>query len=648
MAEAAIEQAKSTVLVGDPRDQASQLGALVMDLRSRRRTVESRWIDFHQAWRGIKTRSFFKSEVFSTFIPYARRAIEKNVIKLCQMLLPSPEFFEVYPGAEYDDQAGKQAESVRAYMLYLFAKRIRIKSIVGQLGRSYYLYGRAVAKTGVRVEYVGTMPEVWPTLRAVDPFTFYTWPETVASIDDAEVVAEDHRMPWDVFKAHMDAGRLMDVPPIRELVEPDWPWYLDQRLGTSGFSTPGMTSGSTDKIDENKKPPKFLAITEVWYREDGRWVMCWLLWNCASGPKIVRRFDPELGRHPYRMAVARQLPGEQYTTGLMDDLEPLQVLAADQWDMTLEGQATSFAPIAVIDPMFLGRSAQFKYTPRAKWFAPTDGVKFLEAPDTAKSGYMGIQATTSLIESFSADNPISNGMPMRGMPRAGFAVSSMMNLAMADIKDAAQTFEDELLTPVMGDLFANTVLYVPDDQKFRIPGTKDFPGRTLTPMDLAGDYDFRWVGSLQSQDMQVRSQRLITTLQVLGKMAPTVQQDLAGKGKKVNWEALYKRVWRDGLGERGADNIIIDMTPEEIEAMKAAQNKPEPPKVSVSVKGEIDPILATELAAGVPPGSTNPVPPTTPEALKGTEGGGQTTKAPASEADMGKRISRNMAEKASS
>jgi len=187
-----------------------------------------------------------------------------------------------------------------------------------------------------------------------------------------------------------------------------------------------------------------------------------------------------------------------------------------------------------------------------------------------------------------------------------------------------------------------TVLFVPPEQVFRIPGTKDYPGRSVNAGQLSGDYDFRWVGSLQSQDMQVRSQRLVTTLQVLGKMAPTVSADLAAKGKKVHWEALYKRVWRDGLGERGADNIIIDMTPQEIQAMQAQQNKPEPPKVSVSLKGDIDPLLAAELAAGQPPGTLE-APPQRPPS-DGTPG--PAGKAPSDEAELGQKVSRGMAEKA--
>jgi hypothetical protein len=622
----------------DPRDEAQQLGALVRDLRSRRLPIEQSWLDFHKAWRGIRTRSWFKSEVFQNFIPAMRRAIEKNVIKVSQMLLPSPEFFEVFPADELDDRAGDAAESVRAFYLYLFAKKIKIKSLVTQLVRTYELYGRAIVKTGVKIEQIAGVKTVWPSARAVDPFTIYHWPETVPSYEDAVVIAEDNLMPYETWQSHVRAGNVINVPPVNELTEPAWPMYWGERLNISGMPSPSNTGGGTQpQKDGEANPPKFMAITEVYFLKNDAWEMRWLLWNCADGPRIVRRYTPVTGRHPYRGAIARQLPGEAYTTGMGDDLEPLQVLYNDQWNMTLEGQAMSFAPIAVIDPSLMGRSGNFKYAPRAKWFCDPQSTTFLQAPDTSKSGYLGLNVTMQLIESFSADNPISNGMPTRGMPRAGFAVSSMVNLAMADVKDAAQTIEDDILTPMMGDLFVITQLLVPEEQKFKIPGSRAFPrAQQLSLADLAGDYEFRWVGSLQSQDMQVRAQRLISTLGTLAKLQPFLQQDLATKGKRINWEGLLKRVWRDGLGERGADSIIVDMTPQEIQAMQAQQNQRPVPKVSVSLKGELDPLVSKDLAEGVDPRQD----PAT------SAGPGSVPKAPTSDLDMERRSSRADAESA--
>ena len=616
----------------DPRDEASQLGSLVKDLRSRRLPIEQNWLNYHKAWRGISTRSWFQSEVFRNFIPAMRRAIEKNVIKVTQMLLPSPEFFEVFPGDEYNPAEGQKTESVRNFYRYLFAKKIKIKSLVSQLARTYELYGRAISKQGVKVESVAGVKMVWPTARAVDPFTLYHWPETVSSYEDAVVVAEDHLMPYATWESFVANQVVENVPPVRELTEPAWPWYWGERLNITGIPSPSNTAGGTaPQRDGEANPPKFMAITEVYFLKNDAWQMRWLLWNCADGPRIVRKYTPPTGRHPYRGAIARQLPGEAYTTGMGDDLDPLQVLLNDQWNMTLEGQAMAFAPIAVIDPSLMGRTSQFKYAPRAKWFCDPQSTTFLQAPDTAKSGYQGIGVTTQLIESFSADNPISNGMPQRGMPRAGFAVSSMVNLAMADVKDAAQTIEDDILTPMMADLFVITQLMVPDEQKFKIPGSRNFPrAQQLSLADLAGDFEFQWVGSLQSQDMQVRAQRLISTLGTLAKLQPFMQQDLAMHGKRVNWEGLLVRVWRDALGERGADSIIVPMTPQEMQAVQAQQNARPVPKVSVSLKGELDPLVSKDLAEGVDPRQD----PAT------AAGPGSVPKAPSSDLDMERRSSR--------
>ena len=619
---------ESQVQAPDPRDKAQQLGALVKSLRSRRLPKEQEMLRGWNAWRGVKTRSFFKSEIFDNFVPVARRAIEKNVIKATQMLMPSPDFFEVFPGNEMDAAAGDRAESVRAFFTYLLRKRIKTKALISQLMRTFYMYGRGIVKTGIVVEHnAAGLASVWPTARAVDPFCFYTWPETVPALDDASVIVEDHLMPWDRWEELREQGRLKNLPPLREYVEPEFPSHWAERLHVSGIPTPGSTGGDVDaRKDEEVRPPKFVWISEVWYREKGLWKMCWLLWSCTTGPLIVREFIPRTMRHPYRMGVARMLPGESYTTCMMDDLEPLQVLYNDQMNMTLEGQATAFAPPAVIDPMLISRAGQFKYGPRQKWFCAVDGVKFLETPDTSANGYKGLATTMSLIESFSSDNPMSNGMPTRGMPRAGFAVSSMMNLALSDIKDASQTIEDDVLTPMMADLHALTLAYVPPDQIFRIPGTRNHPvAQQIAPWELDGDFEFQWVGSLQSQDQQVRAVRMQTTIQTFAKAGPLLQQDLAAQGKKLNWELMATRMWRDALGERGADSIVIPMTPQDMQNMAQAQQAASKPKVSVSLKGEIDPVVARDLVddgqvnnSGGAPVAMGPGPdkkaPTTPEA----------------------------------
>jgi hypothetical protein len=263
---------------------------------------------------------------------------------------------------------------------------------------------------------------------------------------------------------------------------------------------------------------------------------------------------------------------------MMDDIEPLQVLLNDQVNAMLEGQVTNFAPPAAINPDMVGRADSLVFRPRAKWIVNPEGVKWLETKDTTRSALQGIGWTMTQMDASSGSNAMTEGMPARNMPRAGFAVSSLLNLSMADIRDAAQMIEDMILSPLLGDVFRLAQEYVPTSQILRIPGTQNWRAHTLSKEDLAGDWHFQWVGSLQFQDTQVRAQRLVATLGVLGKMGPQLQQELQSQGKRVNYTALIKRIWRDGLGERGADSIIeaipqMDMQRLQMQQMLAAQMK---------------------------------------------------------------------------
>ena len=190
-----------------------------------------------------------------------------------------------------------------------------------------------------------------------------------------------------------------------------------------------------------------------------------------------------------------------------------------------------------------------------------------------------MQVTMGLMDSFSGSNPLAEGSPTRNLPKAGFAVSSLLNLSLADIRDTAQMMEDEILTPSLHDIFQTMVEFTPAKQVFKIAGTQNWPAQRLTIADLEGDWSLRWVGSLQSQDYQVKAQRMMAALQGLGKMAPYIMSDMARRGKRINFEALLRRLWREGLGERGADSLVEDMKPEEqimraMEMLQGAQGMP--------------------------------------------------------------------------
>lgn len=545
------------------RELAGQLEPLVRDLHTRRLPLDERWILFWAAYSGRSYRTQFNSEMFRHFIPAARRAVERFAIRAAQMVVPSADFFEVFPG-DIDAPGGdKEANAIRSWLRYVLIKRVKAYVLARTCFRMWCLYGRVITKTGVEVvniqEQSGeTVTQVWPTVRVVDPFYFYAFPETTSDPQKLQVMVEDMMIPWDTYESLGKAGAVTTI--LRsDLTKPEWPQHQTRRLQGQSLTEPS-TAQSDEKTDDLVS---FVAISEVWMRREGRWQRVWIAWNITGGARVVR-FNPRpFPVPPYRIAIARDLPSEHYTTSMMDDLEPMQVLLNDQFNMALEGQATNFSPPVVIDPNRVYRHSSLVYRPRAKWLADPDAIKFFEPRDITKFAYQGIQFTMGLMDSFSGSNPLAEGQPTRNLPRAGFAMTSLLNLSLADIKDAAQVVEDCIFTPTLGDLYRLTVEYADPRQIIRIPGTQDWPARRFQVSDLVGDWDFQWVGSLQAQDMQVKSQRMVSVLAMLGKVGPTVLQDLQMRGKRLNWEAILKRIWRDGLGERGLDKIVEDMTPQE-------------------------------------------------------------------------------------
>jgi hypothetical protein len=561
------------------RDETLEhLRAAVPDIRKRRQPLENEWLLNHHCWRGQKTRWYFEGST-DHYIPAARRAIERNVTRARKQLIPTQEFFEVYPWSEAEPDADVRAENVRAYLLYVLVRHMKMRLWLDQIFRSYYLYGRSIVKNMIKFvdlpfmsQYPSGRPkpatstQVWPFSRVVDPFAFYVWPETASTLDDFVLIFEDVLMPYEEYRSLSERpGSDIDEIPRGELLRAAWPPRHTQRLNIGGFVEPSATaSGGEEKAQQGSE---FVQLSECYLKRKAQWVRSWIVWNVVNGPKQTRYGVLAYPEPPYRFSFARTLPGEGYGTSIMSDLEPLNVWLNDEVNMTQEARLTAMFPPTLINPSAIFREESLIHRPRAKWFVDPSGVNMPSLPDTSRIGVDGVRSVMNILDSFSGSNPLAEGQPQRGMPRAGFAVSSLVSLSLADITAICEVIEDDILTPTLTDLHRLAVLFTPSDQLLSIPAVMGLNQRQLTPIDLYGDWTFRWVGSLQSQDFQVKAQRIVTFMGLLTKMVPALQQS----GKQVQWDLLLRRVWREGLGERGAGTIIRDMTPQEAQFAQMMQ-----------------------------------------------------------------------------
>jgi hypothetical protein len=608
-----IGQVPAPALEALKRDAALMYAPMIQALQSRRRQTEADWLLYQDCWKGTHRRQGFKGEWFNHYIPAGRRALEKFITRTRQMLFPSPDFFEVYPAVEADPQQGAQAEAWKNFLLWRLT-RVQIRQLVDQALRTFGLYQRAILKTYLDVEDIPG--EAWPSVRVVDPFMFYVWPETATTIPQIQVCVEHTMMPYQQYQ-RLAAQGVCDPIASGDLLKPDWPYHYVARLGASGM-TPPTDTGAVPPGDPTRDPQRLVSMSEVWARDGAAWTQMWLVWNVQAGPRCTR-LKPGTPL-AYQMAIGRPLAGEQYTNSMMADLEPLNVVLNDQYNMTLEGQATQVFPPAIVDPDLVAKAESLVFRPRAKWLASPAGVKWMDMPNMMGPGAAGIQMTFGLIDQFAANSPLAEGTMSRGMPRAGFAVSSLIQLAMSDVRQIAELFEDALLTPLLRDMARLTLVGVPPQQIAQIPGAEALAGMRLPMAALLGGYSFRWVGSLQSQDQQVRAQRMLTLLGQFAKIYPSMRQN----GWDIDFATLGKRLWRDGLGERGADTIILRSPPP---APTPPQS--EPPKISVTIPGDLlHPALAQALAlsgqpglqaqmappSGAPPGQPPAGPPAGPQA----------------------------------
>src|SRR5262245_20732483 len=586
-----IDPALPTEIGPDAKEEISRrLMGPIVSIRSRRRLLEERWLYCDAAYRAEvrPERKRFKSESFDYYIPVARRSANRFVNRMVQMLLPSSDFFECYPGDEASPQRGAQADSVRAYMSYLLRRRLRIRRLVGECCRSITVFGRGIVKAGIQVtrqtvQYAGVtgpLEEVWPTARTVDPFSFYVWPENCSNIEDDVVLFEDSMVPLSHYNT-MSQAHLCDPIDPDEVGNPEWPHHVIMRMQYQGFPTPSAMTGAAISSAGTpvpvQAPSKFVALSEAWfYTEQGQLVQVWLVWNVPKAPLCVRVNVAEFPEMPYFLAQSSPMAGEQYTLGLMADLEPLQMLYNDQVNQGEEARATTAFPPIALDPNMGGsnRSDQFVFGYRKKWLInnPKDAVVPIELPDTYTSALRAQANTLQMIDVLGASPRMLEGQPTRGLPRGSGAVQSLISLASADIKDACEIIETEVLTPLLARLHRLTLAFVPPQQMMRIPGTQYYPPKVMDVRELEGNWDLVWVGSQQAQELKAMAQQMTQAAQGLAKVEPLLRT----QGVMINWPLFIKRMWRDGMGERGVEQIITPMPPQMM-AVQAQQMAGAPP-----------------------------------------------------------------------
>lgn len=555
------------------------LCAQTVAIRDRRRLIEERWLQDRRAWMAVPDRAFTPSDSAprNYRIPAARRVIERAVVRAVKLLTPKVKWFETAPMSGFDIPQDKLA-NVDAYMWYVMRKKIKTRTMISQLVRCMVLYGLCALKTSIAVQN----GMVWPAQRAVDPFSLYLYPETATNTDEWEDIFEDFLFSYEKYKTFVDKG-IVDNIPRSALTKPNWPYHLVERIAYQGITDP---NANVDVIIERTKRQleestnAYVSLTEKWHRHEGSLYQVYIAWNLTSGPRIVGFFKSSYDDPMYRIAIHRALPNELYTNSQGSDITELDEIQGDMFNQFIQAVDWEQGLVAIggADGM---RRDTLKMKGRALWdFGPNmpkEVLEFINPPNTSNNFLRAWQVSHAMMQSLGGAGTIAEGQPGRNMPRSGEAVSSLINLSMADIQDLAEMVEQDVLTPGLSDIYKISN-FIPDDQLMSIPGglafysggflNQDTKSNILKKQDILGDYEFEWVGSLQFQDEAIRAQRLMIFLNMIPTLLPILNQ----QGYTFNLPELIQMIWRSGIGERGLSKVIVTL--QEMQALSVQNMQP--------------------------------------------------------------------------
>lgn len=564
-------------------------------VRQRRKFIEYNWLLNYRAWQGWPSQSYtlpLPDGAIHYFIPHARRAIERNVSRVTKLLMPRTEWFQVLPN---DMSSYASAEAVQSVYNYFYTKKLKTKRLISSWARCLYLYDFAVCSTALKIEGSDENPSVWPLHRDVDPFNFYIFPDTAATVEDALLIFEDRIIPWQVYNSLVDQENpktsYYEYINPNELTNPEWPYHLIERLAYRGISNPSdFTQGTGNypryteaQVNEFKTATSnklsaqnkvFVSLTKVYFRLSQAWYVAEIC-NNTPQPRVVRLDDVEC-LPLYRWCAVRALPGELYLNSPMEDIRTLQDLTNTTLSQLEANRQVITEPPIAIDSAAVGRLEPYTFQNRKWWKLngnPNELIKQLDLRDTLDDSLKAFQVYLAQINSLAGAGTIAEGQPGRNMPRAGFAVDSLINLALTDLEDVANSMEQELLTTMLSDAYHIFNEYIPPSQVMKIPGkAKEMP-QAYTTEDLYGDYTFSWVGASGFQDVQQTADKFMRFLELM--INPQIQQMLQQQGQRVDLSNLIKMIYTTGIGERGLSNIIIPIPEQELEqiAQQSAQQQ---------------------------------------------------------------------------
>jgi len=566
-------------------------------IRTERAIMRERWLRYYRIFDSTPDQERYHGRIQS-YIPVGRRLIENWVQKVKRDLFPTDDVFGVEALRDSDRD---RALAAKALLRTFFEKYTQVRRQSTPFLRQLVTYGsspvhvtwkfdqctldvlenvledgRVTEKTVKRqrelIRYIG------PTFRVVDLFAWYAWPVTVTNVLDLSLMFEDMLI---------ERQRVLDLartPISAKRPELGMQWenadrVLESMAKAAEAAQASSTRDAKDKFNalrrrlndkgftmrfEGSDPARVTDVTDVYWRtrfEDDDCVDWWRVTIAQDDvPVRVQRNPFWHGMPPWLCGKFVEVQNEFYGRGLPETFDRLQYFLNDVANQASDALVWSMNPIAVVDSYRVQDVDSIRMRPGARWLADPAGVSFTEPPkESATVGFAAVGQIIALMNDTANVAPFLGPSPAgKGRGRAASTATGaqiLLSESLLQIRDVVENLEDQVYTPFLRMSHALAMQCMSKAMILKVTGIEgvSFVERRISPEDIAGDFEFRWLGSTTNVNHQVRAQQMVNFLQMVARIPPEVLQ---AQGIQIDLGFILRAIWEDGFSLRDGDRII--------------------------------------------------------------------------------------------
>jgi hypothetical protein len=575
----------------DPVKQ--QLIPLVKRVRTDRNTFRETMLRWVRLCTCVRDQQAYQGRS-QTFIPETKKIVDSWTRRIVRDLFPTDNWFDIQAvRAAYEPRVKAQ----QALFMYFFQKHARVKANATPWVRQLVMLGtsplRVVWKHTTRsVEYLDEMFDpmtgaptgelemkqedvtdfIGPTFTPVDLFAWYVFPYTVPDVNSAELVFQDLLVSRDRLRGLSATYIDPDDHDLGTVYEPKAVQRVFDRFSASGKARDKFDAearrlsdkGFTHQLDMKMNPELWPAdVTEcTWVKdlEDAGKPQRYLV-ALGADEEILR-----IQKCPFIHNRSHWLAGrmfvhvdEFYGHGIPELIDRLNYTLIDTADQANDALTWSMNPIALVDIFGVQDPTSLRMRPGAKWLVQKGSVLFQEPPkESATTGFAAMGQYRSLIHELADVVPV--GAPQqRSRGKAGQSAAGaqmMLSEAQIDIKEVVETNE-RVMVEFLEMTQSLTQQFLDREMILQIAGADGVTmvEQPVSVKDTVGDFNYEWLGSVQTQNLQVRAQQMVNYLGLVTKIPP---QLLAQQNIDVDYKYILREIWGTGMGLRNPERVVKD------------------------------------------------------------------------------------------